>query len=36
MLVEVKPPLCVDLDGTVVRTDLLLESVMLVAKQSHG
>ncbi len=33
ILVEAKTPLCVDLDGTVVRTDLLLESVMLVAKQ---
>jgi hypothetical protein len=27
------PPLCVDLDGTLIRTDLLLESFLLLARQ---
>lgn len=28
-----EPPLCVDLDGTLIRTDLLLESFLLLARQ---
>ncbi len=31
---EVECPLCVDLDGTLIRSDLLLESVMLLVKRS--
>jgi 4-hydroxybenzoate polyprenyltransferase len=29
-----EPPLCVDLDGTLVRTDLLLESLLLLVKRN--
>ena len=31
---RVRDPLCVDLDGTLVRSDLLLESVLLLLKQN--
>ena len=31
---EPKPPLCVDLDGTLINTDLFLESVILLIKQN--
>jgi 4-hydroxybenzoate polyprenyltransferase len=30
----VMPPLCVDLDGTLIRSDLLLESIMLLIKRN--
>ena len=29
------PPLAVDLDGTLVRTDLLLESLLALLKRNH-
>jgi 4-hydroxybenzoate polyprenyltransferase/phosphoserine phosphatase len=32
--VEITRPLCVDLDGTLIRSDLLLESLMLLAKRN--
>jgi 4-hydroxybenzoate polyprenyltransferase/phosphoserine phosphatase len=31
---ELAPPLCVDLDGTLIRTDLLLESFLLLIKRN--
>jgi hypothetical protein len=31
---QAKPPLCVDLDGTLIRTDLLWESLLALLKQS--
>jgi 4-hydroxybenzoate polyprenyltransferase/phosphoserine phosphatase len=31
---EALPPLCVDLDGTLIRSDLLLESLMLLIKRN--
>ncbi|MBA5876025.1 MAG: UbiA family prenyltransferase [Nitrospira sp. CR1.2] len=31
---QVKPPLCVDLDGTLIKTDLLWESLLVLLKQN--
>jgi 4-hydroxybenzoate polyprenyltransferase len=33
-VLELTTPLCVDLDGTLIRTDLLLESVMILIKRN--
>ena len=32
--VQAKPPLCVDLDGTLIKTDLLWESLLVLLKQN--
>ena len=31
---QAKPPLCVDLDGTLIKTDLLWESLLVLLKQN--
>ncbi|PNA50054.1 hypothetical protein C1Y14_34405, partial [Pseudomonas sp. MPR-R5B] len=32
--VEAMPPLCVDLDGTLIKSDVLLESLLLLLKKN--